>query len=124
MSMKSALKTRIGAAFVLLAAAGGAAYALNSKAVRARETAAAKALGVVFTVRDGFRYEFHAPSGRESLFDLRRDPKCLVNVASSNTELLLACRDEIVTSAGVKSLDELRAPYAETIRRLEALGYL
>lgn len=124
MSMKSALKTRIGAAFVLLAAAGGAAYALNSKATRARETAAAKALGVVFVVRDGFRYEFHAPSGRESLFNLRRDPKCLVNVASSNNELLLSCRDEIVTSAGVKSLDELRAPYAETIRRLEALGYL
>ena len=124
MSMQSALKTRIGAAFVLVAALGGAAFALNSKASRARETAAARALGVVFVVRDGFRYEFHAPSGRESLFDLRRDPKCLVNVASSNNELLLSCREEIVTSAGVKSLDELRAPYAETIRRLEALGYL
>jgi hypothetical protein len=125
MPMQSWTKSRIGAAFVLLAAAGGAVLALGTNAGREHDAAAAeKALGVVSTERDGFRYEYHAPSGRESLFDLRRDPQCLVNVASSHADLVGACRDELESSLGVKSLEELRAPYAETIRRLEAMGYL
>ncbi len=110
---------------MLLAAVGGAAFALNAKSGRSRSVAdAEKAVGVVFTERDGFRYEYHAPSGLESLFDLRKDPKCLRNVAMANADLVRACRGELETSLGVKSLEELRAPYAETIRRLEALGYL
>jgi hypothetical protein len=122
--MKSALKTKIGAAFVLVAAASGAAYALTAKASRGQDAAAQRALGVVSTERDGFRYEFHAPSGRESLFDIRRDPKCLVNLASSRTDVVAACRSEIEKSMGLRSIEELRAPYADTIHRLEALGYL
>jgi hypothetical protein len=122
--MKSALKTKIGAAFVLLAVAGGAAYALSAKANRGQVAAAQRALGVVSTERDGFRYEFHAPSGRESLFDIRRDPNCLVNLASTRTDVVAACRSDIEKSMGLRSIEELRAPYAESIRRLEALGYL
>jgi hypothetical protein len=125
MSTKSWTNSRTGAAFVLLAAAGGAAFALGAKAYRALDPVAAEeALGVVSTQRDGFRYEYHAPSGRESLFDLAADPDCLVNVASSHAGLVVACRTELETSLGVKSIEELRAPYAETIRRLEAMGYL
>lgn len=127
MPMHSWTKSRTGAAFVLLAAAGGAAFALNANAKANRDThaaAAEKALGVVSTERDGFRYEFHAPSGRESLFDLNRDPRCLVNVAASHAAVVSACRVELETSLGVKSLEDLRAPYAESIRRLEAMGYL
>ena len=125
MSTQSRTNSRTGTALVLIALAGGAALALGAKAVRVQgATEAEKALGVVSTVRDGFRYEYHAPSGRESLFDLNSDPQCLVNVASSHAELVSACRSELETSLDVASLDELRAPYAETIRRLEAMGYL
>lgn len=124
MPVKSARKSRIAAAFLLLAAAGGVAYALSAKANRGQSAAAERSLGVVSIERDGFRYEFHAPSGRESLFDVRRDPKCLVNLASSKTDVLAACRADLEKQMGLRSIEELRAPYAETIRRLEALGYL
>ena len=125
MPMQSWTKSRTGAALVLLAVAAGAGVALGANATRRQDTAAAeRALGVVSTERDGFRYEYHAPSGRESLFDLRRDPQCLVNVASAYAGVVRACRGELEQSLGVKSLEELRAPYAETIRRLEAMGYL
>jgi hypothetical protein len=122
----SAGKTPIRAALVILAAAAGAAVAAATHTAPAAGDveAARRALGISSTVRDGFRYEFHALSGQERLFDLGRDPGCLVDVASSHAELVRACRQEVLESLGASSLEELRAPCADTIRRLEAMGYL
>jgi hypothetical protein len=122
------MKTRTLAALALLAAAGGAGVALGGKAVcDAAATDASdsgkRSLGIVSTVHGGFRYEFHAPSGAERLFDLRRDPRCLADVAAANPDVVVECRRQLLASVGASSLDELRAPYAETIRRLEAMGY-
>ena len=126
MPMKSARKTPIRAALVILAAAAGAAIAAATHPTASARDADAvrRELGIASTVRDGFRYEFHAVSGQERLFDLARDPRCVVDVASSHPDLVRACRNEILESLGASSLDELRAPYAATIRRLEAMGYL
>jgi len=126
--MKIVKRTRTLAALALLAAAGGAAVALGAKAVRDADAteasnAAKRSLGILSTDRNGFRYEFHAPSGAERLFDLGRDPRCLVDIAAANPDVVIECRRQLLESAGATSLDELRAPYAETIRRLEALGY-
>src|SRR5262245_2493539 len=123
--MKPVKSTRTRAALALLAAAVGVAVAFAEQSARDADAAdaARKSLGIVSTDRDGFRYEFHAPSGSERLFDLRRDPGCLVDVSRSHPELVRACREELLESLGAKSLEELRAPYAETIRRLEAMGY-
>lgn len=116
---------RTRAALVLLAAAAGAAVALGAKAVRDADPdeAAKRSLGIVSTDRDGFHYEFHAPSGSERLFDLSNDPRCLADVSTKHPELVIECRRQLLASLGAGSLDELRAPYAETIRRLESLGY-
>ena len=120
-------KIRTQLAFALIAFAGGAAVALGADAVRtadARKAAAARrSLGVMTIDLGHFRYEFHAPSGRERLFDLRHDPRCTKDVASSHPDRLGRCRSELLASLGVESLDDLRAPYAETIRRLESMGY-
>lgn len=126
--MQITKKTRTHAAFALLAAAIGSGIALAADAirdadVRAAEEAARKSLGLVSTESDGFRYEYHAPSGRERLFDLRRDPKCLNDVSPVYPDRVREYRSRLATKLGVTSLDELRAPYAETIRRLELMGY-
>ena len=113
------------AAMTLLAAAAGAAIAAATHGAGApREDDEYLRTGIASTECGGYRYEFHAPSGRELLFDLRRDPRCAVNVARAHSDILLACREDVLATRGARSLEELRAPYAETIRRLEAMGYL
>lgn len=124
--MSSFRKVRVHLALALIAAAGGAALAAaRSHASHTGATDAAyRSLGVVSTEHDGYRYEFHAPSGQEHLFDLRDDPRCLADVAASHPDVVATCRSELLASLGIRSLDDLRAPYADTIRRLEAMGYL
>lgn len=113
------------AAMALLATAAGATIAAARHCAPApREDDEYLRTGIASTERGGYRYEFHAPSGEELLFDLRRDPRCAVDVARAHSDILLACREEVLAMRGVRSLEELRAPYAETIRRLEAMGYL
>jgi hypothetical protein len=124
----TAKKTRTGAALALLAAAAGAALAVATSAIPEPRDAHLESvrhdLGIVSTERDGYRYEFHAPSGQERLFDLRSDPRCLNDIASAHAELVRSLRQQLLASLGAGSLEELRAPYSESIRRLEAMGYL
>src|SRR2546428_313603 len=111
---------RIAAALAILAAAAGAALAVwrdSAREARPMPT-------VLVEEQAGFRYEYHVPSGGETLYDLARDPDRLVNVMSAYPEQAAACRRELTRRLGVADLEELRRPHAETIRKRRALGYL
>jgi len=73
---------------------------------------------------EGFRYEYHAPTGKEGLYELSRDPNCLASVLSDHQDVAKRCREALAKDLDVQKLDELRAKYADEIKRLEALGYL
>jgi hypothetical protein len=73
---------------------------------------------------DGYRYEYHAPTGREGLYELSRDPNCLASVLSDHEDVAKRCREALAKDLDVRTLEELRAKYADEIKRLEALGYL
>jgi hypothetical protein len=112
-----------------LACAGVVAVALATSAwyserARGEVVDTASQPGVVAYRMGNFRYEYHAPSGTESLFDLDRDPRCVVNVIRENRTVAADCRRRIEAHLGISNLASLRANHADTIRRLEALGYL
>jgi hypothetical protein len=73
---------------------------------------------------EGFRYEYHAPTGREGLYDIAKDPNCLATVLKDHPDLAKRCREALAKDLNVERLDELQAKYAEEIKRLKALGYL
>jgi hypothetical protein len=73
---------------------------------------------------EGFRYEYHAPTGKEGLYELRTDPNCLASVLKDHEDVAKRCRAALAQDLKVEHLEELRARYADEIRRLEALGYL
>jgi hypothetical protein len=73
---------------------------------------------------DGFRYEYHAPSGYEGLYELRSAPGVVVDVIGSHSDVAARCRRALEERLHVRSLDSLRAEYHDTIQRLKALGYL
>jgi len=73
---------------------------------------------------EGYRFEYHAPTGKEGLYELRTDPNCLTSVLKDHQDVAKRCRAALAQDLKVERLDELRARYADEIRRLEALGYL
>jgi hypothetical protein len=72
----------------------------------------------------GYRYEYHIPTGTEFLYDVNADPRGLVNLIAREGTRAARCRHSLETKLSVQNLEELRAPYAEKIKRLRALGYL
>jgi hypothetical protein len=107
------------AVVVTAAAATAAAFARPAK-----ETAAAAAPGLYRYEADGFRYEYHAPTGGEGLYDLRSAGGVGDDVLDRHRDVAARCRRALERKLGVESLESLRAEYADTIRRLHALGYL
>lgn len=73
---------------------------------------------------DGLRYSFQPVTGDEALFDLERDPDCLVNVAPTRIDDMVRLRRRLLDELGVPDLATLREPHAEAIERLRSLGYL
>jgi hypothetical protein len=73
---------------------------------------------------DGYLYEYHVPTGHESLFDLRREDRALSNVLRQHRDVAERCREQVLQEQKVAEFDELRVRYAAQIRRLRALGYL
>lgn len=71
---------------------------------------------------DGFRYEYHVPTGTESLY--ASDESRLVNVIEEHRATADACRRALEERCGVARLEVLRGRYGDTIRRLHSLGYL
>lgn len=122
MTVSNKCRRNLACAGVLAAAlATGAWY---SQRVREDVVDTASCPGVVAYRMGSFRYEYHAPTGTESLFDLDRDPRCVVNVLRDNQQVAAECRRRIEAQLGIPDLESLRANHADTIRRLEALGYL
>ena len=108
-------------ALLLLAALGAGVFAFW-RARRDRATVPNPALLV--HVHEGFRYEYHVPTGREGLYDAALDPRGIRNVLAEHREVAAICRHVLEQEQQVESLDVLRERYAEEIRRLRALGYL
>jgi hypothetical protein len=77
--------------------------------------------------KDGLRYTYHVPTGHEALFDLSADPKMLKNLAAERPDdarrLRAQLEESVRRTAGVKSLEDLRAAQREVIDRLRRLGY-
>jgi len=88
-----------------------------------REPAAVSIQSVLTHEHEGFRYEYHVPTGRESLYDAARDPRGLNNLIEQHRDVAAICRRELERENQVGTLDELRARYEAEIRRLRALGY-
>ena len=90
----------------------------------AKDVAAEATPGLYCYEADGFRYEYHAPTGHEGLYDLRTGPDALVDVLRRHADVAERCRRALEAKLQVNSLDSLRGEYGDTIRRLKALGYL
>ncbi len=116
-------KCRRNLALLLIAAAVGAAFGASRHAAEIDDDRVETAAAVVCCDRDGLRYEYHVPTGGESLHDAKNDPDGLVNVIRDHEDVAAACRLELEGRLGVAALSDLRAGYADTIRRLRAVGY-
>jgi hypothetical protein len=79
---------------------------------------------VVVREMDGFRYEYHIVTGSECLIDLGDRSRIVHNVLQEHPAIAAACRKALEAELGVDDLQELRTSHAETIRRLQSLGYL
>jgi hypothetical protein len=115
---------RTYACAALLAVAAAAAVWVARTGDASPQIDVGSSSGVVACRIGQFRYEYHAPSGTESLFDLKADPNCLVNVMSAHSTTADECRLTLREHLGVADLSELRSNYTDSIRRLQALGYL
>jgi hypothetical protein len=115
-------KCRVLLACGVLAAA--VAGAVAATAGRDREAADADVPGLYCCEAEGFRYEYHAPTGCEGLYELRPGPDGAVDVIESHADVAARCRSALREKLRVARLEDLRAQYADTIRRLQALGYL
>jgi len=111
-------------ASALVAFVAGAAIASVERAVAAASPAPDVNASVVTIDADGFRYAYHATTGTEVLFDVKRDPRLLVNVIEKHPLLAAAMRRSLEMRLRVDSLESLRALHSESIRRLQSLGYL
>jgi hypothetical protein len=122
MPVERAKKYRMTFACILLA---GAVVATATAFARpSRHAPSQDAAGLYSHEAEGFRYEYHAPTGHEGLYDLRTGADGVTDVLPQNVEVAKRCRAALEQKLKVKNLDELRAEYDDTIRRLKALGYL
>src|SRR5438128_1031949 len=120
-------RIRIALAVLILSGTGALVASRLGSDPRNTETAAASEAGDVLSCeRDGFRYEFHLPTGREALYrlDAGTPGGSLDNVIAQHAPTAAACRDRLQQELGVRDLEDLRVRYADAIRRLHALGYL
>jgi hypothetical protein len=115
-------KCRRGLALLLVAATGLACVFAFGRT--GAESGAAADLDLLSMDLDGFRYEYHVPTGREGLYDDQRDPHELVNVLPEHEATAAACRRALVQKLNVTSLESLRARHADATRQLASLGYL
>jgi hypothetical protein len=125
MPMTLSKKCRRNLALLLVAASvavGGMAIRFADSAAQPVEDDGAPP-SVVSCVVDGLRYEYHVPTGGESLHEIARDPNGLVNVLHDHEDVAAVCRRDLAARYGVSRLSDLRAGYADTIRRLHAVGY-
>jgi hypothetical protein len=122
--VRSAQKWRFGFAFlsVVICAFAFASIPSVAKPIASQPVASVPAL--LSFDRDGFRYEYHVPSGREWLYMPAHDASGLTNVIGEHEEVAVVCRRALGARYGVSDLGVLRARWSETIRRLQALGYL
>jgi hypothetical protein len=80
--------------------------------------------GVRYSIEDeGFRYEFQAVLGAESLFLLADEPP-RPNRIDSRADVAQRLRAALARSQGVSSVEALREKHAEVIEGLRRLGYL
>ena len=79
---------------------------------------------IVEEEQEGFRYSYHVPTGAECLVELGDRSRGVRNVIADHPDVAERLRNAARARLGVTSLESLRAGYADTIRRLEALGYL
>jgi len=122
MPLAAVQKCRTALALVVVTAAAvstAAVFARPEKVVAAEATP-----GLYCYESDGFRYEYHAPTGHEGLYDLRTGRKSVVDVLGSHADVAARCRHALEAKLHVASLDSLRSEYGDTIRSLKALGYL
>ena len=123
-SVSSQKYRSILACAVVFAAGLGAVVAFTrSGDVTVREPVA-DATGLFAYEAEGFRYEYHAPTGLEGLYDLRNDPDGLTSVVRGHEDVAARCRSALAKRENVDRVEALRARYDDTVRRLHALGYL
>ena len=109
-----------------LLVASAAAYAALAKGGHGGEFAdgdrsGPPAFGAV--VADGWRYEFHAVTGRERLVRIADGPTA-ENLVAEEQEVAERMRTSLAHHMGLNSLDELREAHRDATERLRALGYL
>jgi hypothetical protein len=122
MPLASSQKCRVALACVVVM---GGALALTAAFARSeRDVASGSMPGLYCYEADGYRYEYHAPTGHEGLYDLHTGRDSVVDVMDSHADVAARCRRELERKLGVANLDSLRGEYDDTIRRLRALGYL
>lgn len=116
----------LACAFVAFVAGAAFASVAGGRPTRGAETRWTGDLraSVVTIDADGFRYAYHATTGTEVLFDVKNDPRLLVNVIGDHPLLAAGMRRSLETRLHVDSLESLRVLHAESIRRLQSLGYL
>ena len=122
--MPSASKQKYRTVLASLVVAGAAIAAAAAFAWPEKDVVTQATPGLYCYESDGFRYEYHAPTGHEGLYDLRSGPDSVVDVLQSHADVAARCRHALETKLHVASLDSLRVEYDDTIRRLKALGYL
>jgi hypothetical protein len=111
-------------ACALAAFVAGAALAAVPRAVAGDAPRPDLRASVLTIDEDGFRYAYHATTGTEALFDVKNDPRLLVNVLDDHPLLAGSLRRSLERRLHVDTLESLRALHADSIRRLQTLGYL
>jgi hypothetical protein len=112
---RSLVLVTLGLAVCLVAS--GAAHSVTGAA------AAEQPATVLVHELDGYRFEYHVPTGTETLYAADAEA-AFVNVLSEHEDVAARCRTALESRLGVERLEVLRARYADTVRRLHALGYL
>jgi hypothetical protein len=115
---------RLAALAILLAAGGGLALVAVPQFLAPAEPHVERSVGLIRLTDGELQYTYHLVTGSEALFDLGDDPRALRNLALQQPNDLSRMRARLLADLGVASLEVLRAPHRQTIRRLEALGYL
>ena len=109
------------AGLLLVAAAAGIGTDEPAGAGTLRECSALPAFASI--EQDGWRYEFHAVTGRERLVSLA-DGAGAENRAEEQPEVVRKLRTSLARDLRLRDLSELREAHRDAIERLNALGYL
>lgn len=125
MSITTQQKYRLRFVFAVALAVGVGGFA--ALAARSDGPVVAEDVGVPGLVTcelRGFRYEYHAPTGRASLYDLREDRSSSTDVSAVHSDVVLECRKAVELRFGIERIESLRSRYSDVTERLRALGYL